>query len=207
MKPYVALLCLLVCGLALAGCQEHPSGDPPAADPTISENGTAPLENEVVLQEPPALTVIFGEESIEALRGTSSWMYDNGDGTFTGIEADSAHPLQAKEYMTPLYLMPTPFSHSDLYAATLQWEVPPDRVSARCWAEEAWGQYDAESQEVPVTTLCIDSSNPESDAIYGLELKLENTVYEITAHWERSERFSGTAHYSFYTVIPDMELQ
>lgn len=205
MKPYAALLFLLVCSLSLAGCQTEPSGDPPTG-PAVTEE-EPPREPDVVLQEPPALTVIFGEESIEALRGTSSWMYDNGDGTFTGIEADSMHPLQAKEYMTPLYLMQTALSPGDPYAATLQWAVLPDRVSARCWEEEDWGQYDAASQEVPVTLLSIDSGNPDSAAICCIELEAGNKIYEITAHWERSERYSGTAHYSFYTVTPDTEPQ
>ena len=46
--------------------------------------------------EPPELVVVCGEEQVTALRGTYSWMYNNEDGTSTGVEADSAHPLECK---------------------------------------------------------------------------------------------------------------
>lgn len=70
---------------------------------TSDTEGIETFPNDTVLKEPPALTVVCGDKTVEALRGTTSWMYQNEDGTSTGIESDSMHPLQAKEYMTPLY--------------------------------------------------------------------------------------------------------
>ena len=42
-----------------------------------------------VLTEPPALTVRCGETAGEAIRGTTSWYYDNGDGTQSGDKQDT----------------------------------------------------------------------------------------------------------------------
>ena len=51
--------------------------------------------------KPPALTVRCGENSVEALRGTCTWSYvQNGQGV--GVAADSVHPLEARDSMSPL---------------------------------------------------------------------------------------------------------
>ena len=151
------------------------------------------------LKEPPALTVVSGENSIEALRGTFSWTYQNEDGTWTGIEADSMHPLQAKEYMPSLKLLPVITSF-----AGMQWDTVPDKVSVRCWSEAYWGQYDAESEEVSAKLLCIDSSDG-CDPYFSVELKDGNYVYEVIAEWNSAETYHGKSCYSFYTVKPDMK--
>ena len=166
-----------------------------------SETGS----NDTVLKEPPVLTVICGKESVEALRGTTSWMYQNEDGTGSGIESDSMHPLQAKEYMTPLDLIPTPISSIDPLTANLQWDTTPDKVVVRCWGEECWGRYDAESEDILVDVMGIDF-NSQLVTNYVIQLKDGNYIYEVVAEWNSSETWGGTAYYSFYTVKPDMEL-
>ena len=160
---------------------------------------SAASQETVTLKEPPALTVVYGENSIEASRGTYSWTYQNEDGTWTGIEADSMHPLQAKEYMPSLNLLPVIPSF-----VGMQWDTVPDKVSVRCWSEAYWGQYDAESEEVPAKVLCIDSSD-RCDPHFSVELKDGNYVYEVIAEWNSAETYSGKACYSFYTVKPDMK--
>ena len=162
------------------------------------ENDTFSRET-AALKEPPALTVAYGEESIEALRGTFSWTYQNEDGTQTGIEADSMHPLQAKEYMPQLTLLPVAPSF-----AAMQWDTLPDKVSVRCWSEAYWGQYDAESETVPAKLLCIDSSDGR-DPYFSVELKDGSYVYEVIAEWNSAETYSGKARYSFYTVKSSMQ--
>lgn len=164
------------------------------------------VPNDTVLTEPPALTVVCGDKTVEALRGTTSWMYQNEDGTDTSIESDSMHPLQAKEYMTPLELIPTTISSIDPLIAYLQWDTIPDKVVVRCWSEEHWGQPTAESEEIPVSTLMIDS-NIETTPIISVELKDGNYIYEVVAEWNSAEKYSGTAYYSFYTIKPTMRLQ
>ena len=158
---------------------------------------SAASQETAALEEPPALTMVCGEESIEALRGTSSWTYQNEDGTWTGIEADSMHPLQAKEYMPNLTLLPVMPSF-----AGMQWDTVPDKVSFRCWSEAYWGQYDAESETVPAKLLCIDSSDG-CDPYFSVELKDGSYVYEVIAEWNSAETYSGKACYSFYTVKSD----
>jgi hypothetical protein len=133
-------------------------------------------------------------------------MYQNEDGTGTGIESDSMHPLQAKEYMTPLELIPTTISSIDPLIAYLQWDTIPDKVVVRCWSEEHWGQPTAESEEITVSTLMIDS-NIETTPIISVELKDGNYIYEVVAEWNSAEKYSGTAYYSFYTIKPTMRLQ
>ena len=164
------------------------------------------ISNDTVLQNPPALTVICGNESIEALRGTTSWQYDNGNGTFSGINSDSMHSLQAKEFMTPLNIIPTPYSHIDPLMAYLQWDVTPDKVSVRCWSEDCWGQYgdyDDTSEEIEVQKLDIEiahgSNETQRTADYTIRLKDENYIYEVVAEWNSSDKYFGTAYYSFYT--------
>lgn len=162
--------------------------------------------SDLVLENPPALTVICGKESIETLRGTTSWMYQNEDGTGTGIESDSMHPLQAKEFMTPLNIIPTPYSHIDPLMAYLQWDVTPDKVSVRCWSEDCWGQYgnyDDTSEDIEVQKLDIeiahDSNETQRTADYTIRLKEGNHIYEVVAEWNSSDKCFGTAYYSFYT--------
>ena len=159
--------------------------------------------NDTVLTEPPALTVVYGDTTVEALRGTTSWMYQNEDGTGTGIESDSMHPLQAKEYMPPLLLT---ISSVAPLKAHLQWNTIPDKVLVRCWSEEHWGQPTAESEEIPVSILMIDS-NIETAPIISVELKDGNYIYEVLAEWNSAEKYSGTVYYSFYTIKPTMRLQ
>lgn len=57
------------------------------------------------------------------MRGTTSWHYMNPDGTSTGIEADSLHPLTAKEYMPVL-----PAAGGD---ARLEFDIAPDEITVR----------------------------------------------------------------------------
>ena len=197
MKKLTAFVLAFVCVLLLAGCstQEEEARE----QIRLPESSAAPQET-VTLKEPPALTVVYGENnSIEALRGTSSWMYANEDGTWTGIEADSMHPLNAKEYMPCLELLPVATSSRSPLKVRMQWDPIPDEVMVRCWSEAYWGQYDAESEELTVRTLMVDS-NMETAPIISVELKDGSYVYEVIAEWNSAETYHGKACYSFYTV-------
>ena len=209
-------IALCICSMLLCACKDTSIGiiggadgptkiivgkptDKPADQP---ENYNHTTTQDIVLKEAPALTVLYIDESVEALRGTSSWQYQNNDGTSTAIESDSMHPLQAKEYMTALKLLPSPYSSIEPYKAYLQWDVVPDKVYVRCWSEDCWGQYgnyEGTSEEISVDTLMIDSE-PAAKPIISVKLKEGNCIYEVTAQWESYKNFSGTAHYSFYTI-------
>lgn len=175
MKKLMAIVFALLLLLAGGGCTN-----------TVDDTDSA------VLKEPPALTVVCGDQSLEANRGTTSWLYENEDGVSEGFVSDSMHPLQAKEFMTPLEF-PADIS-ADWLEVSLQWDVAPDQVSVHCWGEECWDQIDAESEEIPVNTQTEDTNGS------SITLKDGNYIYEIVAEWNGSEKYSGTAYYSFYTV-------
>ena len=88
------------------------------------------------IKEPPELVVICGEEQVAALRGTYSWKYKNEDETFTGIEADSVHPLDCKELMPDLPLD----SSIDVLKAHLKFAIEPDEIEARYWSTDCWNK-------------------------------------------------------------------
>lgn len=145
------------------------------------------------LKEPPRLVVEVGEASVEALRGTYSWHYGQGD-KGVGTNADSVHPLDAKESMTPLVAKRGP----EATTVQLTFDVAPDAVSARAWDTAYWGQAaiaDAQGlyESVPV------QKNDQGEWL--LTLLDEDAVYGISAEWNRYENFGGEAFYSFYTQL------
>ena len=130
------------------------------------------------LREPPQLVVEDGEASVEALRGTYSWHYGQGD-KGVGTDADSVHPLDAKDTMTPLVAK----RGAEATTVQLTFDVAPDAVSARAWDTAYWDQAAiADAQGEWLLTLL------EEDAVYG-----------ISAEWNRYDNFGGEAFYSFYT--------
>ena len=158
-----------------------------------------------VFKEPPELTIVCGEKQIMALKGTYSWEYSNGNGTSTGIEADSMHPLNAKEYMTELPLAYSYKSSIDLFKAHLQFETAPDEVEIRYWDASCWNDYSAERKELTVQALEADYIDVGFSTEYTAKLLEGNYIYEVIAKWSSSEDYGGIAHYSFYTVMGDYE--
>ena len=145
----------------------------------------------VTLQDPPSLTVICANESIDATRITTSWHYKNADGTFSGINADSPHPLELKDSMSYIILKPTPYSSINPLTAYLSWETAPDKVYVRSWSEEHWGNTDASGENIDITVT--------SDGLHYINLHEDNCVYEVVAEWSSSAEYGGTVYYCFYT--------
>ena len=145
------------------------------------------------LREPPQLVVEDGEAGVEALRGTYSWHYGQGD-KGVGTDADSVHPLDAKDTMTPLVVK----RGAEATTVQLTFDVAPDAVSARAWDTAYWGQAafaDAQGlyESVPV------QKNDQDEWL--LTLLDEDAVYGISAEWNRYDNFGGEAFYSFYTQL------
>ncbi|MCM1542983.1 MAG: DUF4362 domain-containing protein, partial [Blautia sp.] len=135
--------------------------------------------NGMLSESPPQLTVMCGEAALDALRGAYSWRKENGDGTVTAIEADSAHPLDCKD----LFLK---FETAE-ETAVLQFAEDPDTIrSVQRWSEEHWGDPGADSESVAVNG-------------YEIGLKPGGYIYEVIAEWDAEESgCGGSAHYSFY---------
>lgn len=176
-----AWLCLGLLCLGLSACmpEEAPpvSDDPPDA-PAI----TKPLsEPETTLLEPPVLTVTAGAASIKATRGTTSWNYDAGGGTWCGIESDSIHPLDdaSRDFLPQLL-------YEDSTAA-LTFAVEPQDVTLTAWHAAHWGNIDAEGQTLPV-----------EDGRFSLAPG--PGIYEVTARWSGADTYNGTASYAFYAA-------
>lgn len=148
--------------------------------PMDGEAGSGAEPAPVFHESPPSLTVRHDGQSVAALKGTYSWQYTNPDGTSTGIEADSMHPLDAKEYMPVLPAVKG--------AATLVFDTAPDEITVRAWPVSQWGNLDAADDAATVTM--------SGDEITLLE---DGHIYEVVAKWTRFEEFGGTAYYSFCT--------
>ena len=114
------------------------------------------------------------------------------------------HPLQSKEYMPSLNLLPSIRSSVEPLQAYLEWEVMPDDISVRCWSAAHWGKSESQSEEIPVSILMFDSE-PPTTSLATIKLKDGDYIYEVSAKWNRFETWGGSAHYSFYTVKPNME--
>jgi hypothetical protein len=132
----------------------------------------------VILEKPPALSVISGQTAVGALLGTYSWQRKNPDGTFTEIEADSLHPLDCKDALLP-------FETNEKTAILDFLEEPDSILNVQCWSDEHWSD---------------STANSEAVAVHGntIELKSGGYIYEIKAQWEAESGYGGTAYYSVY---------
>lgn len=172
MKKYLLLsVALTLLALTLIGCR-----------PSKEQAGLG--------SEPPVLVVHCGENSVKALRGTYSWSYvQNGQGV--GVAADSVHPLEAKDSMSPLAVV----RDDDSAVVHLEFEVVPDSVSACAWDTALWNKTDVEVQAVDVAV----------DDEQTLTLLPYDAVYSVTATWDQENGCGGTAYYSFYTDSATIE--
>lgn len=151
----------------------------PCAALNAYANGLLNSENvTVILEKPPALSVISDETSFTALLGSYSWEQMNSDGTVEAIIADSAHPLDCQR------LLPM-FETTEKTAALRFTEEPDSILNVQCWSDEHWSD---------------STANSEAVAVHGntIELKSGGYIYEITAQWEAESGYGGTAHYSVY---------
>lgn len=137
---------------------------------------------DIILEEPPRLTVISDETAHDALLGTYSWLKRNSDGTSTATEADSPHPLDCEGLLLKFETRET--------TATLNFTENPDSIlNIQCWNEEHWNNPNANSEKVAINK-------------YEIELKQGGYIYEVVAEWntEKSD-YGGIAHYYFYIQV------
>ena len=132
----------------------------------------------VVLEKPPALTVVSDNTTVEAMLGGYQWEKTLADGTVEHALADSAHPLDCRELLT---LLDTREGTAELEFA----QMPNEIFSARCWSDVYWGEPETAGE--PVT---VEDGK--------LTLKPGRYVYEVGARWDTASGYGGTAYYAFY---------
>ena len=133
----------------------------------------------IILEEPPYFGIVVDDTCYSAVRGSYSWQTLNPDGTVIGTEADSAHPLDCKEQLSP------PYEVSERDAELEFGEAPDEILNIKCWSDENWGNTEAE---------------PENVEHKGNEITLKpgGNIYEITAKWNADNGYGGTASYYIY---------
>lgn len=136
----------------------------------------------IILEEPPRLTVISDETALDTMLGTYSWLKRNSDGTSTATEADSPHPLDCEELLLKFETRET--------TATLNFTENPDSIiNIQCWNEEHWNNPNADSEKVAVNE-------------YEIELKQGGYIYEVVAEWNTEKSgYGGIVHYYFYIQV------
>lgn len=140
----------------------------------------------IILENPPKLDVISGNVCNDTLLGTYSWQCKNNDGTFTNTEADSAHPLECGDLLTP-------FETTETNAFLRFGEEPDAILSVRCWSDEHWSDPSADSENVSVNGNKI-------------EIKTGGYIYEVIAEWNTEKSgYGGIAHYYFYIQVSSIE--
>lgn len=190
MKKRIITVLVLVCLTALVGC----------GNKLEEEDST-----EEALATVPTLTIHCGENSVEGLNGLREWWYKDRKGETVRFIADSLHPLQCKDYMTPLTILPSTKS-SQPTTARLEFSVVPDKIiAARRWSVDSFhgpGEpVDDGYYEVLVYTLEPEGGTEDVRQFF-MELPYGGYVYEVTALWESYEDFGGEVSYSFYTEEP-----
>ena len=196
MKKLFVLLLTVICIITLCCCKEAVGVENPD-----SQN----YKN--VFDSVPDLTVACTDKSIKALKGTTTWTYTLVDGTGQSFCSDSMHPLQAIEYMAPLNLLPSVYSHFKPLAATLMFDKAyPDKVTVRCWDESCIDKPDSAATEIEVQAIEVDFADGTYGVDYTCDLLDGNYIYEVIAEWNTNESYNGVVHYSFYTVKPDMTI-
>lgn len=158
-------------------------------DKCIFKDGEVPAELKlpsthipVVCTEPPALWIHGGSELTEATLGTYSWNHQLNNDTWSGVCADSNHPLAFQDVFEVITVPASPGY------IKLEFQDEPDSFSVRSWSDRYWDTYDAE--ETPVST---------EDTL--VQLNPGGYIYEITAVWnDDGSGYYGTVHYCFYAV-------
>ena len=185
MKNLLAILFAVILIFSMTACQSSgqiscpADGEPEKVNAPGSNGASKPTYT-----EPPELKILDSTcLGIVANKGTYSWMSDNGDGTWKGVEADSSHPLEWQEFLVPL-------TTSD-DTVELFFDVQPQEVSIRCWSDANWGKVNAKEENANL------SGNK-------LELNDGGYIYEVVAKWTGENLAAeGTVYYGFYVIKDD----
>lgn len=176
MKQYlIILIALSVCLAVFSGCAV-PDASPSEAPASQGEATTEQASN--FPAEPPHLGVSNGTVTVTAWRGTCSWLVENEDGTASGINADSMHPLDCKDSVPSLKM-------AKKGTLAFSFEEAPTSITVRRYRLNST-DYNA-YEEIPVEDSTI-------------EVKPGNYLYEVIVKWDRANKpYNGTVYYAFST--------
>ena len=180
MKRLFWLLVLILSVTLLAACGKT------AAD-TENTAGTGTflsVAQDVFPEAPPMMTVVCGEESVTAWRGTYSWHVQLDGDLGRGKQADSMHPLDVSDI--PVIAV------GETTTVTLAFDVPQDAAVPMQSIIVRRYRIDADDYE-DYETVTADGT--------ALTLTAEDALYEVIASWDVSDgAYSGDAHYAFRTT-------
>ncbi len=206
------LVSLLLCGLiifGICGCSskkdENKNSNSNSIPDEITINTT--VEEEIAttpetdntlysVNSAPIMEIIYCEQRYRAMTGTHSWTVIKPDGTAETLNADMAHPTNAKEYMSEIQFFTSSLSSPDYTTAYLNFGANPSKVTARAWeiVDSEWKNFDDGTSEVKVT-----KAEKASGAQYKLILKDTPHIYEVTATFKFEDGGGGVVRYCFYT--------
>ena len=151
----------LICLLSIMGCSgindTNEKADNDSEVKEVSNNEELDGSSGDAIPKPPNLTVYVGEETVRPSLGTYSWSVDNGDGTASGIEADSSAPPELVKDSNPMLV--TADTNVEL-----DFEEQPESYTVRIWDED---------------NNVVNSSDEVDLSGKG------KVVYEVLAHWEQ----------------------
>ena len=130
------------------------------------------------MPEIPDLKVICGDESVDALRGSVVWRYEDDE------IRDTKPEFWQRQDETPCLKL------SDTKKVNLQFDMEPLEVFVQCWSVEYWGTLADEVIDVEVRGTTFELLDGEY-------------VYEVSARWQGNDEEGGTlsgfVYYSFCT--------
>ena len=128
-------------------------------------------------KEVPAMQLICSDGSstytVNVFPGTSSWQYDNGDGTCSAFISCGFHPLDSEGIMPEIRLP------SDLFKIEISFSLSPAFLYVRRWKDSCIGnaeKYDKDSETVNTAENEIAVINDGT-----------GYIYEVRARWPQGE--------------------
>lgn len=164
----IAVYLLIAALITLPGCRRTESG---AMETTMPAVGAA---QNILLTEPPAMTVRCGDGEATVGSGNYTWEADGACAIACGI-----HPTSLWEGEPTLI--------TSAGEVEMVWAVMPDSITARCWSNAR-------------STETWDEEFPAEVAGNILILDPECQIYEITAVWDSAEDYGGRASYPVFIM-------
>jgi len=190
MKKYICTLMILLmsvmCLSACSGSTGNTCTDVSSAgsEPGVMDPDCAEQPAGVLTDEPPVLTVVCGDSSLNALSGNYEWeSYDGGE-LGSAVIACGAHPLQCRD-ITPVLNVPGGSTVSLTFG-----DAPlPGRLNVTCYDAADWDNMDAQGRMLDI----MESAPPQ------IRLAESAAIYVVNAEWTSSDHYGGRAEYSFCT--------